>query len=43
MTGWVYLIALLTTIAGVVYGAGPYLAPLLGFTAGDHARRSSAR
>ncbi|HEX5919386.1 MAG TPA: amino acid permease [Nocardioides sp.] len=34
MTGWVYLIALLTTIAAVVYGAGPYLAQLLGFTAG---------
>lgn len=34
MTGWVYLIALLTTIAGVVYGAGPYLAVLLGFEAG---------
>ena len=34
MTGWVYLVALLTTIAGVVYGAGPYLAQLLGFTAG---------
>ena len=34
MTGWVYLIALLTTIAGVVYGSGPYLAQLLGFTAG---------
>jgi amino acid transporter len=34
MTGWVYLIALLTTIAGVVYGSGPYLAQLLGFEAG---------
>ena len=34
MTGWVYLVALLTTIAGVVYGAGPYLAALLGFEAG---------
>ena len=34
MTGWVYLVALLTTIAGVVYGAGPYLALLLGFEAG---------
>lgn len=34
MTGWVYLIALLTTIAGVVYGAGPYLALLLEFTPG---------
>ena len=31
MTGWVYLVALLTTIAGVVYGSGPYLAALLGF------------
>ena len=29
MTGWVYLFALLATIAGVVYGAGPYLALLL--------------
>ncbi len=34
MTGWVYLVALLTTIAGVVYGAGPYLAALLAFEAG---------
>jgi amino acid transporter len=34
MTGWVYLIALLTTIAGVVYGSGPYLAQLLAFEAG---------
>ena len=34
MTGWVYLVALLTTIAGVVYGSGPYLAVLLGFEAG---------
>ena len=34
MTGWVYLVALLTTIAGVVYGSGPYLAQLLGFEAG---------
>jgi amino acid transporter len=34
MTGWVYLIALLTTIASVVYGSGPYLAQLLGFEAG---------
>jgi amino acid transporter len=34
MTGWVYLVALLTTIAGVVYGSGPYLAALLGFEAG---------
>ncbi len=34
LTGWVYLVALLTTIAGVVYGAGPYLATLLGFDEG---------
>jgi amino acid transporter len=34
MTGWIYLVALLTTIAGVVYGSGPYLAQLLGFEAG---------
>jgi amino acid transporter len=34
MTGWIYLIALLVTIAGVVYGAGPYLALLLDFTPG---------
>lgn len=33
MTGWVYAIALLVTIASVVYGAGPYLAALLGFEA----------
>jgi amino acid transporter len=32
MTGWVYLIALLTTIAGVVYGAGPFIAALFDFT-----------
>ncbi len=34
MTGWIYLLALLTTIAGVVYGSGPYLAQLLSFEAG---------
>ncbi|HEX6148777.1 APC family permease, partial [Nocardioides sp.] len=34
MTGWIYLVALLTTIAGVVYGSGPFLAQLLGFTPG---------
>ncbi len=34
MTGWVYMVALLATIAGVVYGSGPYLAQLLGFEAG---------
>lgn len=31
MTGWVYLIALLVTISSVVYGAGPFLAQVLGF------------
>ncbi|WHY79501.1 amino acid permease [Neobacillus sp. WH10] len=31
MTGWVYLMALLVTIASVVYGAGPFLAQVLGF------------
>lgn len=34
MTGWVYLFALLATIAGVAYGAGPYLGQLIGFVAG---------
>ncbi len=33
MTGWVYLIALLTTIASVVYTGGFYVAPTLGFEA----------
>ncbi|KAA2261734.1 amino acid permease [Solihabitans fulvus] len=33
LTGWVYLVALLVTIASVSYGAGPYLATLLGFGA----------
>lgn len=32
MTGWVYLFALLATIAGVAYGAGPFVAVLVGFT-----------
>lgn len=30
MTGWVYLFAMLATIASVAYGAGPYVAALLG-------------
>ncbi len=42
MTGWIYIIALLTTIAGVVYGAGPYLALLLDFSPAP-ARPSPAR
>lgn len=33
MTGWVYLFALLATIAGVAYGAGPFVATLFGYTA----------
>lgn len=37
LTGWVYAIALLVTIASVVYGAGPYLAALLGFEASINA------
>ena len=31
MTGWVYMVALLVTIASVVYGAGPYIAATFGF------------
>lgn len=31
MTGWVYIIALLVTIASVVYGAGPFIAAVFGF------------
>ncbi|MEV2269696.1 APC family permease [Nonomuraea africana] len=34
MTGWVYLIALLVTIASVAYGAGPYLSAFLGIEVG---------
>lgn len=33
MTGWVYLIALLATIASVTFGAGPYVAAVLGIDA----------
>ncbi|MEH7110283.1 APC family permease [Bacillus sp. JJ1764] len=33
MTGWVYLIALFVTIASVAYGAGPFLAQILGYEA----------
>ncbi|GAA3528454.1 amino acid permease [Aeromicrobium flavum] len=32
MTGWVYIIALLVTISSVVYGAGPFIASVFGFT-----------
>lgn len=31
MTGWVYLMAILVTIASVAYGAGPFLSQVLGF------------
>lgn len=30
LTGWVYMFALLATIAGVAYGAGPFLSTVLG-------------
>lgn len=33
MTGWVYLIALLATIASVTFGAGPYVAAVVGIDA----------
>lgn len=33
MTGWIYLVALLVTIASVAFGAGPYVAGVLGFEA----------
>ncbi|QFS90470.1 Putrescine importer PuuP [Mycobacterium sp. THAF192] len=32
MTGWVYMFALLATIASVAYGAGPFVAAVVGFT-----------
>lgn len=31
MTGWIYIMALFATIAGVTYGAAPYTAILMGF------------
>ena len=33
MTGWIYAVALLVTIASVVYGSGPFLSSLLDLTA----------
>ena len=33
MTGWVYLVALLVTIASVTYGSGPFVAAALGIDA----------
>lgn len=36
MTGWVYMFALLATIAGVAYGAGPFVAAVLRFTSTVH-------
>lgn len=38
MAGWVYMIALVATIASVAYGAGPYLAQLVGFEAGTSSK-----
>ncbi|MFG2562852.1 APC family permease [Streptomyces sp. NPDC048496] len=32
MTGWIYLLALMSTISAVAYGAGPFVAALFGFT-----------
>ena len=32
MTAWIYLLALLSTIAAVANGAGPYIGALFGFT-----------
>jgi amino acid transporter len=37
MTGWVYLFALLATIAGVAYAAGPFVGAVFGFEASVHA------
>ncbi|BBH45759.1 APC family permease [Pseudomonas sp. KU43P] len=34
LTGWVYLMALFSTIAGVAYGAAPYIGSFLGFEPG---------
>jgi amino acid transporter len=31
MTGWVYVMAMFSTIAGVAYGAAPYTASVVGF------------
>lgn len=36
MTGWVYMFALLATIAGVAYGAGPFIAAVFGFAPSTH-------
>ncbi|TCP43876.1 amino acid/polyamine/organocation transporter (APC superfamily) [Tamaricihabitans halophyticus] len=36
LTGWVYMIALLVTVASVAYGAGPYVAMLLGLQPGTN-------
>lgn len=36
MTGWIYLVALLTTISSVVYGAGFYVAPAFGIDATEN-------
>lgn len=36
MTGWVYMLALVATISSVTYGAGPFVAMLLGITPSTH-------
>ncbi|MDQ2755625.1 MAG: amino acid permease [Actinomycetota bacterium] len=36
MTGWVYMLALVATISSVTYGAGPFVAMLLGIEPSTH-------
>ncbi|KQV75452.1 amino acid permease [Aeromicrobium sp. Root344] len=36
MTGWVYMLALVATISSVAYGAGPFVAMLLGIDPSTH-------
>lgn len=36
MTGWVYMLALVATISSVTYGAGPFVAMLLGIDPSTH-------
>lgn len=42
MTGWVYMLALVATISSVTYGAGPFVAILLGITPSTHVTVISA-
>lgn len=32
MTGWVYMVAIMISVASIAYGSGPYLAMVFGFT-----------